>query len=76
MEIKELLKNRSYTIDKKNSTQWNELGKELTNYFHANCFWISWRYPMWKIREKFKEIQKLEKKKQTLNYFIGMLKDE
>jgi len=61
-----------YQQAEKPTTEWQELGKELTAYFKKNCYWLLWRYPIWKVRAQFKAIQDLGK--DDLKYFIGMLK--
>jgi hypothetical protein len=49
--------------------EWKELGKELTAHFKKNCFWIPWKYEVWKIREAFKERDK------GFEYFMGVLRN-
>lgn len=71
--LKEKLKNRHFKKETKKTSEWQEIGTELTKFFGTNCYWLLWKYPIQKIYEKFKEIKKLEKTKQTLNYFIGCL---
>ena len=79
--LKDKLKNLKYkveikqgSVEKRPATEWQELASELTAYFHQNCYWIPWKFPLYKIREKFKAIQDLPKEKRTLTFFIGMLK--
>ena len=63
-----------YQREEKPTEEWKELGKELTDYFGKNCYWLPWKFPIWKIRQQFKTIQELEKK--DFKYFIGMLKSK
>lgn len=53
------------------TTEWQEVGKELTEYFKKNCYWLPWRYELWKIREAFKVAKESNK---GFNYFLGILK--
>lgn len=55
----------------RDTTEWQELGKEMTEYFKTNAYWIPWRYPMHLIKEKFKIAQQ---ENRPFNYFLGMLK--
>jgi hypothetical protein len=52
----------------KPSTEWQELGKELTAKFGKNCYWILWKYPIHKIYEALKVVGDKD-----LKYFIGIL---
>ena len=60
---------------KRKETWYGDFGKEMTEYFGQNCFWLPHKYPQWKLRAKFKEIKKLENKKlqRSFAYFMGML---
>lgn len=71
MEIREFLKNKKFKKETRKTTEYGELSKEMSAFFHQNCFWIPWRYEMYKIREKFK-LAKEENWK--FKYFLGSLK--
>lgn len=78
MEIKSLLANRikslseSYQNDTKNDTikdeEWKVLGKELSEHFKYNLFWVPWKYEMWMIYEAFKSAGD-----KGYRYFLGAL---
>lgn len=70
--LKVLLEKKQFKKIGKKSTWYKELGKELTNYFGTNCYWLPFRYEQWKIRQAFKTVQELGKKE--FGYFIGILK--
>lgn len=53
------------------ATEWQELGKELTEHFKKNCYWLPWKYELWKIRAAFKVVKDSNK---SFNYFLGILK--
>ena len=74
MKIDELLKNKTFKKETRKTTEYGELSKEMSLFFHRNCFWIPYRYEMWSIREKFNQIKQLPKSKQNLSFFLGMLK--
>ncbi len=73
MDIKSLLKNKTFQKQEKESNWYQELGREMTAYFGKNCYFLPYRYEQWKLRQKFKEIQELPKEKRNFKYFIGML---
>lgn len=64
-------KNKYKPMQGKDTTEWQELGKEMTTHFKINCFWIPWKFPMHLIKEKFKVAQQENK---SFQYFLGMLK--
>lgn len=72
---------KNYKIKKsktnKKETWYGDLGKEMSEYFGTNCYWLPRRYEQWRLREKFKAVQNLEDKKLRHNfaYFMGMLND-
>ncbi len=72
--LKEKLEGKKFLTQRIHTTERQELGKELTVYFKKNCYWIMWRFEMWKIRSAFKEHQNLPKDKKTFNYFLEMLR--
>jgi hypothetical protein len=74
MLLKEILKNKKFQKEEKDTTWYRELGKEMTGYFKRNCYWLPYRYEQWKLRSKFKEYQTLPKEKKNWKYFLGMLK--
>lgn len=60
---------------KRKATWYGDMGKEMTDYFGVNCFWLPYRFDKWKLLAKFKEIKTLEKNKsKSFKYFLGMLK--
>jgi hypothetical protein len=69
--LKILLEKKQFKKIKEDSTWYKELGKEMTDYFGKNCYWLPFKYPQYKLREKFKAIQGLENKE--FKYFLGML---
>lgn len=62
--------------NKRKETWYGDLGKEMSDYFGTNCFWLPHKFPQWKLREKFKAVQQLEevKLRRNFSYFVGMLK--
>lgn len=58
----------------KKSTEHQEFAKELTEYFGKNCYWLPYKFEMWKLREKFKSIKELPKEKQNIRFYLGMLR--
>lgn len=74
MDMKHLLEKKKFTEltegDKK-TTEWQELGKELTEKFGVNLYWVPWKFPMWMIRDKMKTAGD-----KGVSYFIGALKNE
>lgn len=71
--IKNKIAKKNFRIDNRMSTEWQEMGKELTAHFNRNCYWLLWRYPIHKIREKFKSAQK---ENWDIRYFIGALRQK
>ena len=61
---------------KRKETWYGDFGKEMSDYFGTNCYWLPRKFPQWKLREKFKAIQQLEDKKlqKSFAYFMGMLR--
>lgn len=59
-------------MEGKDTTEWQELSKEMTEFFKKNMYWVPWKYPMYLIKEKFK-VAKQENR--SLQYFLGMLKN-
>jgi len=71
--ISELVNQKKYQPEKKETNWYKQLGKEMTEYFGKNCYWIPYRYEQWKIRQAFKTMQDLDKKE--FGYFLGILKN-
>lgn len=70
--LKEKLKNKKWKKEEKPSTEWQEMGKEMSKFFKANCYWLMWKYPKQKIYEGYRECQ--TRKIASLNYLLGILK--
>jgi len=70
--IKEKLKNKKFQKSEKKTTEWQEMGKELSAYFKKNCYWLLWRYPKQKVYEAYRECQ--TRKIASIEYFIGILR--
>ena len=47
---------------------WQALGKEMTDYFGKNCYWIFWRYSGIKITRAWHITQKLNDR--NFNHFM------
>ena len=76
--ISELIPSKPKSKEKgsRKETWYGDLGKEMTEYFGTNCYWLPHKFPQWKLREKFKAVKQLEDKKlrRNFSYFIGMLR--
>ena len=75
--LKEKLKNIKYEAPQKKTekrfdNEWTYLGTEMTKYFGTNCYWVAWKFPMWKIKEKFAFTKDNNK---DFKYFLGCLKN-
>lgn len=71
MDLKHLLEKKKFDTSNKKTTEWQELGKELTDKFGVNLYWVPWKFPMWMIRDKMKTAGD-----KGVSYFIGALKNE
>lgn len=71
MELRQLLNQNRYKAEEVKTTEWQELGKELTEKFGTNCYWVPWKFPIWMIRDKMKTAGD-----NGFGYFIGALRNE
>jgi len=74
--LREKLKNRQFQkpvlkVKKQYDNWWTEMGKEMSKYFGANCFWIAHTFERHKIISLFETAKKDNWK---LKYFIGALR--
>lgn len=71
MDLKSLLEKKKFEASTKKETEWQQLGKELTEKFGTNLYWVPWKFPIWMIRDKLKTAGD-----NGLSYFLGALKNE
>ena len=59
--------------DSRKTSEWQELGKEINDYYHKPLYWLiaPWKNQLWYVRQVFKECQERGK---PVNYFIAILK--
>jgi hypothetical protein len=51
---------KKYKLKRKKSkhkTEWQEWGEKLTKYYGKNCYWLFWKYDLWRIKTYFKELE-------------------
>ena len=71
-DLASLIQKKKFQKERKKSSWYVELGKEMTAYFKTNCYWLPYRYDEWKLRQAFKECQ--TRKISKFNYLLGILK--